>query len=76
MDTDRSALPVLVSVSVWFAEESSVIVPNAKAVEDSDSLGVGIAVPVPLTLIVTIGVSGSSEGMSKLSLSGPVEVGA
>ena len=75
-DSLRSALPVLVRVSVSSAEAPSVTVPNAKLVDDTERFGVGMASPVPVTLTVTEGVSGSSEGMSKLSLSGPVEVGA
>ena len=62
---------------VWrYTDPDNYYITRANALEDNESLGVGTAVPVPLTLIVTEGVSGSSEGMSKLSLSGPVEVGA
>ena len=68
VNTERSASPVLVRVRVWSAEVPTVTVPKAKLVDETERFGMGTGSPVPLTLMVTEAVSGSSEGMSKLSL--------
>ena len=72
---DRSALPLLLMVTVLSDDVPTVTSPKTIDVVDTAIFGVGAGVPVPLTLIVVIAVSGSSDGMSKLSLKSPDKVG-
>jgi hypothetical protein len=79
----RLAFPVLLTVTVWSAVRPWTTFPNGiwwSVVGATESVtamtGTGVAVPVPDTLMVTVGVEGSSLGMSKLSLNKPAAVGA
>ena len=73
---ERLALPVLATVIVLSVEVPTVALPKSIAAVETVMFGVGTGMPSPLTLIVTVAVSGSSDGISKLSLRIPVAVGA
>ncbi len=81
--TSRFAVPVFVTVTVWFAEEPTMMLPKGterSVVGDTESVtvmaGVETDAPVPLTFIVTEAFAGSLLGMLKLSVKVPVAVGA
>ena len=71
----RLALPELETVMIRSAKLPSVTLAKSIAVAETVMFGVGAGVPVPLTLIVTVAVSGSFDGILKLSLRIPGAVG-
>ena len=81
--TARPALPLLVTVTVLSSVVFSVMLPKGMsrspvgATESvTEMLGTGAAVAVPETFNVTVGLFGSFDGTSRLSLETPGAVGA
>ena len=65
----------MVMVSELSVDVPTVTSPKLIDVVDTAMFGTGNGVPLPVTLTVTDAVSGSSDGISKLSLRMPVAVG-